>query len=793
MSNPQYQHQHRIINSLKNALSQHRPNQKQPPPLSTTPKSTSNPKQKPFKSHTSLQTTRIIFININKHNSTPKQQIINNINTLIESKPSHLVAIFKDFMIADFIDEFLRREYHIKECFERLPKFANYYKNYLTFFCKPTFSNFYCNHIVQSFGEAKAEIYYNNNYGKNSKPKKKVTMIGDGLKPLFSSTVKEEIENNNSFVTANNDVCEDTEVNNTNNNIHSNNNNNKCNDNTISLTMDNSNSRMFIKATNSKNNKKHKLNINTNTNIHFCYPECLTFNSNIIGKRASTESSLASILDMFTQFPTSHNNNINNNINANNAINNKNQQQQNQTSLKPKSKPKPTIDMSNIGGNHKHRSRNPPITDRLQISKTQTIPSNTNTDLNNPSNTNTKQQITNPSTNNTRFTSDKQHHTVYSNNSSKRTKYSHKISTLKQTNQLTIQTSTNANINSLCKKNIPYTTRNKSNEYNTNTHNHNNNINNNNNNNKTSNKKTQNTNMNLKNKFKLSTNPPLHLKTMSSNFQSSINTYNKIIKQTTTSNNNNNNNNNNTLSSPKMKKSLNKVSFNSNKHIPTSPGSNTRSNTHNNNNNKELFSPSNMNLDSIMKLTLKLYHSKDNNAPVSKIHHARCNSSTNNRDTISTPTINNFNININNHICFNNNHSNNSNNDTTGMKPTKANNGKVNIQNLLDINKNNNILSRNNVESVKKDTVLARTNTENNGNKKGYVITMNSPTNGQGVIIRSHNRRLSNGLVYEKKKTSRFLTQRGGSNGGSSSSNNNNHGNKLVFGYGKSDFGFLKK
>ena len=47
-------------------------------------------------------------------------------------------------------------------------------------------------------------------------------MIGDGLKPLFSSTVKEEIENNNSFVTANNDVCDDTEVNNANNNMHNN-------------------------------------------------------------------------------------------------------------------------------------------------------------------------------------------------------------------------------------------------------------------------------------------------------------------------------------------------------------------------------------------------------------------------------------------------------------------------------------------------------------------------------------------------------------------------------------------
>ena len=67
-------------------------------------------------------------------------------------------------MLLDYVDEFLRRQYSIQESSERIPKFAIYYKNYLLFFCQPTFSNFAINEIINDYGERRAEIYYKNNY-----------------------------------------------------------------------------------------------------------------------------------------------------------------------------------------------------------------------------------------------------------------------------------------------------------------------------------------------------------------------------------------------------------------------------------------------------------------------------------------------------------------------------------------------------------------------------------------------------------------------------------------------------
>ena len=111
----------------------------------------------------------IINRNLQNHNSNEKTKGIIAINDLIESKNCHLVAIFKDYLISDYIDEFLRRIYHKNEIKERIPKFEGYYKNYLTFFCNPIFSDFFANDIIQGYGEAKAEIYYNQTYGKKKK------------------------------------------------------------------------------------------------------------------------------------------------------------------------------------------------------------------------------------------------------------------------------------------------------------------------------------------------------------------------------------------------------------------------------------------------------------------------------------------------------------------------------------------------------------------------------------------------------------------------------------------------
>ena len=100
-------------------------------------------------------------------------------------------------MISDYIDEFLRRFYSKKEIKERLPKFESYYKNYLSFFCKPTFSDFFANDIIQSYGEAQAEIYYNLTYGKKKK-KEKITK--EIAKTILNTLIRESIDgiNNNS-------------------------------------------------------------------------------------------------------------------------------------------------------------------------------------------------------------------------------------------------------------------------------------------------------------------------------------------------------------------------------------------------------------------------------------------------------------------------------------------------------------------------------------------------------------------------------------------------------------------
>ena len=115
----------------------------------------------------------IPYLNLQKHNSTPNQKNIMLINDLIESKETHFIAQFKDYLISDFQEEFLRRYFLFNEIRDILPKFYQYYKNYLNFFCKGTFCDFYLNEIMQEYGECQAEFYYNKNYGHKERMKKK--------------------------------------------------------------------------------------------------------------------------------------------------------------------------------------------------------------------------------------------------------------------------------------------------------------------------------------------------------------------------------------------------------------------------------------------------------------------------------------------------------------------------------------------------------------------------------------------------------------------------------------------
>ena len=140
--------------------------------------------------------------NIQKYNCSPEEYNIIVINNIINLKTNSLVATFKDNLIYNNESEFLRGNFNIKECIEVLPKFYDYYKNYLMFFCQATFNNFYLNEKIQEYGEKQAEIYYNNNYVVKKKKGKKES--------INDKNIDEEDES--SKINANSDSNNETSV-----------------------------------------------------------------------------------------------------------------------------------------------------------------------------------------------------------------------------------------------------------------------------------------------------------------------------------------------------------------------------------------------------------------------------------------------------------------------------------------------------------------------------------------------------------------------------------------------------
>ena len=140
---------------------------------------------------------------LQKHNSTPNQKNIMIVNDIIDTKTNHYLAVFKDYLIADYIDEFLKRYFTVDECEELIPKFYLYYKNYLKFFCRGLFIDFQANKIIQNNGEFQAELYYNNNYGsKHTKKGKKALEenISENSRSNSKSESSQDYKNNNTNI-----------------------------------------------------------------------------------------------------------------------------------------------------------------------------------------------------------------------------------------------------------------------------------------------------------------------------------------------------------------------------------------------------------------------------------------------------------------------------------------------------------------------------------------------------------------------------------------------------------------
>ena len=92
----------------------------------------------PFSTHSIEK--RIFTSLFNKHRTTNFTYNTNTINDIIYNEKTHIVAVFKDYLILDDISEFLKRYYTSIESSIRLPRFLDYYTKYSRIF--PNYTTF---------------------------------------------------------------------------------------------------------------------------------------------------------------------------------------------------------------------------------------------------------------------------------------------------------------------------------------------------------------------------------------------------------------------------------------------------------------------------------------------------------------------------------------------------------------------------------------------------------------------------------------------------------------------------
>ena len=118
------------------------------------------------------------------------------ITSLIKKRRGSYNLNFKELNILNDENEYFKRFYNINDSYFRIPKYYEYYKNYLLYFCKPFIRGKGVNKILLKHMEKAAEEFYKNNFQdeeKNEqKEKNKITKIYTNI---FSQKVIQEIEN----------------------------------------------------------------------------------------------------------------------------------------------------------------------------------------------------------------------------------------------------------------------------------------------------------------------------------------------------------------------------------------------------------------------------------------------------------------------------------------------------------------------------------------------------------------------------------------------------------------------
>ena len=273
-----------------------------------------------------------------KYNCTLDKYNLLTINYLLSNKTCRMVTLFKEEMILDYIDEFLKRRYSFKESKERIPKFYLYYKHYSIFFGQPFFTNFSFNVLLQKNGEKKARIYYKNHYQNGESKDEDNENIG--FAESGSEDEEEDKKLNNNIKKNNNNTIFNSGVKDNIDNVTLMTTINSLENNTINLELNNEKIEIFSE------NKMERSNDTTigdlMEDIYKGIEEAnKAKNKNIIKKKKKKNFSLGDNFYNFIKKNINNNNEINQNIKNNKkklieSINNNNKKQLKNNSIKKK-------------------------------------------------------------------------------------------------------------------------------------------------------------------------------------------------------------------------------------------------------------------------------------------------------------------------------------------------------------------------------------------------------------------------------------------------------------------------
>lgn len=128
-----------------------------------------------------------------KYKFTPKEHNNKLINELVYNEKSHIVAIFKEFLILDDNSEFLKRFYLLKDSILRLPKINSFYESYTKIF--PNYTSIKESKFLYDNIKKKQMLIDQEMNNKNKNIEKNNEDMNFDSNTIFNSQIKNSIMN----------------------------------------------------------------------------------------------------------------------------------------------------------------------------------------------------------------------------------------------------------------------------------------------------------------------------------------------------------------------------------------------------------------------------------------------------------------------------------------------------------------------------------------------------------------------------------------------------------------------